>query len=477
MLPRFHLRAAVRSAKPLVCVRSRAASFTLGWFLAGLLVGAVGDRIQAQGNAAPSLYSQGEPSNEEQYLLQKLNRARLDPAGEGQRLAAWLRNTSEGRAVVSQYGTNPDQVASDLAAFPAVSPLAFDASLLSAAQAHSDDLTAHNNVPANGDAHAGYDGSTAYSRDQEAGYAGNCVGENVSLGGATNLDAIHAGLLVDWGNPGLGHRRTRLGSGGVNVIGIGLSVGSSGVGTAETEDFGAPTPTVVNGNLSLPNTAALVTGVVYRDANGNGQYDVGEGVAGATVTMDGGNFYTVTSASGGYALPLVHADGSPADGSVSVHVKYPDGTTANKVVAIKVSTTASLGSFRNNVLWEVTGGGNALPAFFDGANSLAQGWSYLAFPNGSYFGYYNADQYPYVLHNDMGWTYVQDANDGQAGVYLYDFATAAWRYTSPTYGFPYLYDFNLGTVLYYYPKDGQPGFYSSAPRYFFDFATGQILAL
>lgn len=104
-------------------------------------------------------------------------------------------------------------------------------------------------------------------------------------------------------------------------------------------------------------------------------------VAGVTVTMDGGNFYTVTSASGGYALPSVHADGSPADGSVSVHAKFADGTTADRAVTI-TSTNTPLGSYRNNVPWEVTGGSNVLPAFFNGAVSLAQGWSYLAFPNG-----------------------------------------------------------------------------------------------
>ena len=70
----------------------------------------------------------------------------------------------------------------------------------------------------------------------------------------------------------------------------------------------------------------MLTGVAYHDANGNGQYDPGEGVAGATVTMDGGAYYAVTSASGGYALPLVNADGTNVDGPATVHVALPDST-------------------------------------------------------------------------------------------------------------------------------------------------------
>lgn len=71
---------------------------------------------------------------------------------------------------------------------------------------------------------------------------------------------------------------------------------------------------------------------------------------------------------------------------------------------------------------------------------------------------------------------LQDAGDGKQGMYLYDFTGGAWWYTSPSYPFQYLYDFSLGTVLYYYPKEGQPGFYTSRPRSFFDFATGQIVS-
>ena len=47
----------------------------------------------------------------------------------------------------------------------------------------------------------------------------------------------------------------------------------------------------------------LITGVVYYDLNGNGFYDLGEGIGGVTVDVPGSTFYAVTADSGGYAVP------------------------------------------------------------------------------------------------------------------------------------------------------------------------------
>jgi hypothetical protein len=44
-------------------------------------------------------------------------------------------------------------------------------------------------------------------------------------------------------------------------------------------------------------------GGVYSDINRNGVYDIGEGIPGVKVTLENGQYYTVTSTSGGYALP------------------------------------------------------------------------------------------------------------------------------------------------------------------------------
>ena len=124
------------------------------------------------------------------------------------------------------------------------------------------------------------------------------------------------------------------------------------------------------------------------------------------------------------------------------------------------------------------GTSTAHPAFFAGEVPLSNGVYYLAFPNGTPFGYYSYLPDPhYIYHFDLGYEYVFDASDGQGGVYLYDFASGHWWYTSRGFAFPYVYDFTLTATLYYYPDAQNAGRYSANPRYFYNFATGQIIQL
>ena len=115
-------------------------------------------------------------------------------------------------------------------------------------------------------------------------------------------------------------------------------------------------------------------------------------------------------------------------------------------------------------------------SFFTGETLVGNGVYYLAFANGNFFGYYSFLNDPaYIYHFDLGYEYVFDAGDGKNGVYLYDFASKDFFYTSPTFPFPYLYDFNLKSTLYYFPNPNSTGHYTTNPRYFYDFATGQII--
>lgn len=340
---------------------TRFGRLALGALALGVLVGVTGEKVAAQGSGTPVRYDQGNPSDDEQYLLQKLNRARMDPVGEGQRLAAWLRANP---AIVNQYGVNPDKVASDFAALPAVPPLAFNADLLASARSHSSDLGPHDGVGPGGDDHAGYDGSTPDSRVYASGFrsASNgdgFAGENVDPG-SDNLDEVHAAYLVDWGVADLGHRLLEMsGSNAMNVVGIGLATKAASVDKAfpivNTSDFGMPGLSVGNSGLTNADVPAILTGVVYADTNGNGQYDPGEGVAGATVSMDGGAYYAVTTASGGYSLPLVNADGTNASGTVPVRVTFAAGGVFTATGEIVRYATA-YGSYRGNVEWDVTAG-------------------------------------------------------------------------------------------------------------------------
>ena len=71
------------------------------------------------------------------------------------------------------------------------------------------------------------------------------------------------------------------------------------------------------------------------------------------------------------------------------------------------------------------------PAFFDGEVSVGNAVNYLTFADGTPFGYYSylTDQ-NYIYHFDLGYEYVFDAADGKDGVYLYDFASNTFFYTS-----------------------------------------------
>ena len=118
------------------------------------------------------------------------------------------------------------------------------------------------------------------------------------------------------------------------------------------------------------------------------------------------------------------------------------------------------------------------PGFFNNEQTLANGVYYLAFASENYFGFYSYLTDPkYIYHFDLGYEYVFDATDGNAGVYFYDFKSNDFFYTSPSFPFPYLYDFNMQSTVYYYPDPNNAGHYNTnGVRYFYVFNTGQIIS-
>ncbi len=82
----------------------------------------------------------------------------------------------------------------------------------------------------------------------------------------------------------------------------------------------------------------------------------------------------------------------------------------------------------------------------------------------------------YLYHFDLRYEHRFDASDGKSSVYLYDSTSGTFFYSSPSFPFPYLYDFTLNTVLYYYPDPNNPGHHDTdGVRCFYNFATGQII--
>ena len=79
----------------------------------------------------------------------------------------------------------------------------------------------------------------------------------------------------------------------------------------------------------------------------------------------------------------------------------------------------------------------ASSTFFAGEVPVGGGVYFLDLPTGNPFGYYSYLSDPrYLYHFDFGWEYVFDANDGKSGVYLYDFASDDFFYTSPDVPLP-----------------------------------------
>ena len=235
-----------------------------------------------------TLYSHGDPTALEQLDLEYINRARMNPAQEGILLHALNTPYSQSARVRKpSFFTN---LVAEFAAYPAVPPIAFHPKLLQAARAHSQDmidrgyfshLTPENLAPADRVRALGYDAG---------------VGENLDGGGAAIAADVlesHFALMVDYDN--ISHETAPFGH-RLNVLRADYS--EVGVGIRGPRDRGKITQDFGNAVRNY------LLGVAFTDANGDGAYTPGEGLAGVTVTPDIGTNYAVTSASGGFALPI-----------------------------------------------------------------------------------------------------------------------------------------------------------------------------
>ena len=105
--------------------------------------------------------------------------------------------------------------------------LSVDQRLVNAAQAHSDDMAAHNTM-----SHTGSDGSNPGQRITAAGYTWRAWAENVAAG-YPDAPSVDQGW---WNSPG--HQANML-STSITQIGVGLAYSATGV-PYWTQDFGRP---------------------------------------------------------------------------------------------------------------------------------------------------------------------------------------------------------------------------------------------
>ena len=237
-----------------------------------------------------------EPSDREQFMLELLNRMRMNPADE----LDILLNSGDPfiDSALLAFEVDQDVLQQQWDTLAAAPPLAWNESLYNAALKHSElmrdlDEQSHQ-LP--GEVPLG-------QRVQAEGYDFTVVGENVYAFGQNILHS-HAAFAIDWGlgPDGIqdppGHRINMMDS-QFREIGIGIVDGLDGNSTGPliiTQDFG---------NRADLNNPYLL-GVVYTDADGDGVYDEGEGVGGVSVRAEGTNgTFTATSLNaGGYQISL-----------------------------------------------------------------------------------------------------------------------------------------------------------------------------
>jgi hypothetical protein len=136
-----------------------------------------------------------------------------------------------------------------------------------------------------------------------AGYQPSAIGENVFLN-ATSVQQGHAAFDVDWG-PGTGGMQTPPGHRDTIHNARFVEVGIGVVKGANTVNGNEAGPQVVTEDFGAPSTATTyITGVAYYDINGNNFYDLGEGLPGVRITVDGVSTFAVTTTSGGYSIPV-----------------------------------------------------------------------------------------------------------------------------------------------------------------------------
>jgi len=306
-----------------------------------------------------------QPTAGEQYMLALINRARANPAAEGQRLLAIAQSDPVIEAATRNWNLN--QFLQVISSYGPEPPLAFNTGLIEAARDHDAAMLAANNQfhsPAgylNNPQVATASGGQAYYPTGTYGWA---TGENIfayssnlpaGSSAQSYVDYFDEAFFLDWGNPDFGHLKNLLAPGPAeatpgtypfSAIGIGLL---SGVTPATAPDPSNPIaanrglnvgPDLVTQEFGWNSGNAFLTGAVYLDSDNNHFYTPGEGLGSVTIQAIGqegqGTFQTQTWDSGGYSLQL------------------PPGTyniEASGNLPAPQSTTITIG--QDNVPWNV----------------------------------------------------------------------------------------------------------------------------
>jgi hypothetical protein len=242
----------------------------LSWVVVSFLVSLLNFGF-GRANAQTQYTADGAPTGLEEEIRWRVNRGRFDSASENQ-----TRGTA--------YSDVP----------AAAGPLAPNQSLTLAARHQSEDMATHNVFQ-----HATVTGSAYYNpvtqpnpwdRMTAEGYIWNNAGENIAAGYGS-AEAVYLG----WWNS-TGHRQNMYNS-ALREIGDGYYYSASSTYRSYyTMDLGSS------------GSSSFFTDTLFRDTNGNGVYDQGEGVTGVAVKLVAAGTlvgsFDISTAVGSFAVPL-----------------------------------------------------------------------------------------------------------------------------------------------------------------------------
>jgi hypothetical protein len=227
------------------------------------------------------------PTDIEQLYLEELDDARFNPAA---------------------YGTS---LGLDLTSVAPAQPLAMNTLLVESARLHSQDMIAQNYF-----SHTTLQGLGPGQRIAATGLLATGYAESIEYNtnpalASTGFPASYAAwdtgfsladLIVDQGVPNLGHRVMLLDIGGALHAERQLGIGIASQDTTSGDFVYRQTDTTID-MASTSNAHPIVTGVVFNDTTGTGEYQPGGGLSGVTIKVAGVGT-TTTLAAGGYSLQL-----------------------------------------------------------------------------------------------------------------------------------------------------------------------------
>lgn len=261
-----------------------------------------------------------QPTAQEVYVLELVNRARFDPAAEAARYGIGLNDGITGTQITAERK----------------SPLAHNLLLVDSARTHSQWMLDNDIF-----SHTGANDSTPGQRMAAAGYVFTgqwANGENIAYAGTTasSIDLTdyaarhHEGLFKSPGH------RVNILSTNFRELGVGqkqgyfLSNGTNYLSSMLTQNF------------ARTGNNYFITGVIYNDLNGNEFYNVGEGISGATVRINGTVYSAFTT--GAYSIPVTN-------GSYEVVISAD---------SLQTDTTYNVQVTRGNVKVDLIQQGNAI---------------------------------------------------------------------------------------------------------------------